>query len=148
MKERGLFEFLQAVEDFEDVLVVVFLFLGAFAGGGAAADRGVVAELLAIDVTQSRVGHEMSPLDDADELHHELFELLSIEIRLEPIDPAQAVGYKEVRNQMRKRLKKKRRSCALCKPHKMGKARRWKAAEFDRLATDEKEMRRAVRGAA
>jgi hypothetical protein len=30
----------------------------------------------------------------------------------------------------------------------MGKARRWKAAEFDRLATDEKEMRRAVRGAA
>jgi hypothetical protein len=66
-------------------------------------------------------------------------------LRLDPIDPLQAVGYKGVRNQMRKRLKKKRRSCALCKPHKMAKAGRWKAAELDRLASDEKEMKRAVR---
>jgi hypothetical protein len=65
--------------------------------------------------------------------------------RFDPIDPAKAVEYKGVRSQMRKRLKKKRRSCALCKPHKMAKAGRWKAAELDRLASDEKEMRRAVR---
>jgi hypothetical protein len=48
---------------------------------------------------------------------------------------------------MRKRLKKKRRSCALCKPHKMGKALRRKPADFDRLANDEKEIRNALRPA-
>ena len=31
---------------------------------------------------------------------------------------------------MRKRFKKKKRSCALCKPHKMRGANRWKAKEF------------------
>ena len=46
---------------------------------------------------------------------------------------------------MRKRLKKKKRSCALCKPHKMGKAMRWKAADFNRLSNDEKEIRKALR---
>ena len=30
---------------------------------------------------------------------------------------------------MRKRLKLKRRSCKMCKPHKMGLARRWKNRE-------------------
>ena len=34
---------------------------------------------------------------------------------------------------MRKRLKKKKRSCAMCKPHKMAKAVRWKPDELDRL---------------
>jgi len=46
---------------------------------------------------------------------------------------------------MRKRLKRKKRSCALCKPHKMGKALRWKAADFDMLLNDEKEIRAALR---
>ena len=46
---------------------------------------------------------------------------------------------------MRKRLKKKKRSCALCKPHKMAKALRWKAADFDMLSHDEKEIRAALR---
>jgi hypothetical protein len=68
-------------------------------------------------------------------------------IQLDPLDPAKPVGYKGLGNRMRKRLKKKRRSCALCKPHKMGKAVRWKAAEFDRLATDEKEIKRILRAA-
>jgi len=48
---------------------------------------------------------------------------------------------------MRKRLKKKKRSCALCKPHKMGKALRWKAADYDRLVSDEKEIKKALRRA-
>jgi hypothetical protein len=30
---------------------------------------------------------------------------------------------------MRKQYKHKRRSCALCKPHKMGWTKRWKAKE-------------------
>ena len=47
---------------------------------------------------------------------------------------------------MRKRLKKKKRSCALCKPHKMAKALRWKAADFDRLVNDEKEIKSALSG--
>jgi hypothetical protein len=46
---------------------------------------------------------------------------------------------------MRKRLKKKKRSCALCKPHKMGKALRWKAADYDKLVNDEKEIRKTFR---
>jgi len=45
---------------------------------------------------------------------------------------------------MRKRFKKKKRSCALCKPYKMGKAFRWKAADFDRLLSDEEEIRRGL----
>ncbi|MDP4000882.1 MAG: hypothetical protein Q8P83_01460 [bacterium] len=34
---------------------------------------------------------------------------------------------------MRKRYKLKKHSCSLCKPHKMGKAHRWKAKEADLL---------------
>lgn len=41
----------------------------------------------------------------------------------------------------RKRLKKKRRSCRLCKPHKMGLDTRWKPREMARLKNDEAEMR-------
>lgn len=41
---------------------------------------------------------------------------------------------------MRKRLKNKKRSCALCKPHKTGHSNRWKAKESDRLKRDEKEI--------
>ena len=47
---------------------------------------------------------------------------------------------------MRKRLKKKKRSCALCKPHKMAKATRWKAGDLDRLVHDEKEIKSALSG--
>lgn len=36
---------------------------------------------------------------------------------------------------MRKRLKKKQRSCSLCKPHKMGGSNRWKPK--DELALKE-----------
>jgi len=39
---------------------------------------------------------------------------------------------------MRKRLKKKKRSCALCKPHKMRGANRWKAKEFAEIREFEK----------
>jgi hypothetical protein len=46
---------------------------------------------------------------------------------------------------MRKRLKRKRRSCALCKPHKMGGENRWKAKEFARLKEAESEVRLAGR---
>jgi hypothetical protein len=42
---------------------------------------------------------------------------------------------------MRKRLKRKRRSCSLCKPHKVGRTNRWKPEEFERMVRDEKEMR-------
>jgi len=34
---------------------------------------------------------------------------------------------------MRKRLKKKKRSCVLCKPHKTGWTNRWKAKEFAKI---------------
>jgi len=43
---------------------------------------------------------------------------------------------------MRKRYKKKLRSCAMCKPHKMAKAKRWsvkdeaKLKEFERKRLD------------
>lgn len=42
---------------------------------------------------------------------------------------------------VRKRYKLKRRSCALCKPHKRGWDHRWKAKEGQRLETAEREMR-------
>lgn len=44
---------------------------------------------------------------------------------------------------MRKRLKKKLRSCTLCKPHKMGWDNRWKPKQASLLADAEKEMDRA-----
>jgi hypothetical protein len=34
---------------------------------------------------------------------------------------------------MRKRLKKKKRSCAMCKPHKMGGDNRWKPRDNEAL---------------
>jgi hypothetical protein len=46
---------------------------------------------------------------------------------------------------MRKRLKRKRRSCALCKPYKMGIENRWKPKEFSRLKQAEAEIRQATR---
>ncbi|MDP2967336.1 MAG: hypothetical protein Q8N87_02930 [bacterium] len=39
---------------------------------------------------------------------------------------------------MRKRFKNKKRSCALCKPHKMGWVSRWKAKEFTEIQELEK----------
>lgn len=44
---------------------------------------------------------------------------------------------------MRKRLKKKLRSCALCKPHKMGWDNRWKPKDAALLEEAEKEIAEA-----
>jgi len=41
---------------------------------------------------------------------------------------------------MRKRLKKKRHSCPMCKPHKMGITNRWKSKEFMKMMKDMEEM--------
>lgn len=43
---------------------------------------------------------------------------------------------------MRKNYKRKRRSCSLCKPHKMGWDKRWKAKEAARRRI----MERAIKG--
>lgn len=42
---------------------------------------------------------------------------------------------------MRKRLKKKKHSCGLCKPHKLGLENRWKNKDFGFLKEFEKERR-------
>ena len=42
---------------------------------------------------------------------------------------------------MRKVYKKKRRSCALCKPHKMGWEKRWKPKEAARVRAMEGELK-------
>ena len=42
---------------------------------------------------------------------------------------------------MRKRLKDKARSCALCKPHKRKRANRWKRKDLDFMERSEAEMR-------
>jgi hypothetical protein len=42
---------------------------------------------------------------------------------------------------MRKMYKLKKRSCSMCKPHKMGWACRWKARDYDKLVQDEKEIK-------
>jgi len=42
---------------------------------------------------------------------------------------------------MRKRLKKKRKSCALCKPHKMGRANRWKRKDLELMERAEEDIR-------
>lgn len=47
---------------------------------------------------------------------------------------------------MRKRLKKKLRSCPMCKPHKTRGANRWNVKELDRLERAERQMKDA-RGA-
>ena len=39
---------------------------------------------------------------------------------------------------MRKMLKKKKRSCPLCKPHKMGGVNRWKTKELVEIKEFEK----------
>jgi hypothetical protein len=46
---------------------------------------------------------------------------------------------------MRKRLKRKRRSCRLCKPHKMGIEIRWKPKDLALLKDADFEMRLATR---
>jgi len=45
---------------------------------------------------------------------------------------------------MRKRSKRKRRSCALCKPHKTGGENRWTPAEHVRLAEYERARRQVT----
>ncbi len=45
---------------------------------------------------------------------------------------------------MRKRMKLKKRSCPMCKPHKMMWEGRWKKKDYVKLVAAEKEMR-AVR---
>jgi hypothetical protein len=47
---------------------------------------------------------------------------------------------------MRKRLRRKKQSCALCKPHKMGWGNRWKPKEEARLREFERERRTCVAG--
>jgi len=42
---------------------------------------------------------------------------------------------------MRKRLKNKLRSCAMCKPHKKRGANRWKVKDFDFIVRSEKEIK-------
>ena len=44
---------------------------------------------------------------------------------------------------MRKRNKLKKRSCPMCKPHKMGWENRWNVKERDRLKRDEREIRQS-----
>lgn len=46
---------------------------------------------------------------------------------------------------MRKRTKLKKRSCPMCKPHKMKGENRWKLKDRDRLERDEKAIRAATR---
>jgi hypothetical protein len=47
---------------------------------------------------------------------------------------------------MRKHLKRKRRSCALCKPYKMGGEVRWKPKELAAMKVAEKEIAMASSG--
>lgn len=42
---------------------------------------------------------------------------------------------------MRKRFKKKLRSCPMCKPHKTGGSNRWNPKELDRLKRAERQMK-------
>jgi hypothetical protein len=42
---------------------------------------------------------------------------------------------------MRKRLKLKRRSCPMCKPHKMRGENRWKEREREHLTRAEREIK-------
>lgn len=45
---------------------------------------------------------------------------------------------------MRKRQKNKKRSCKMCKPHKMGWDNRWKYKDEERLKREEKEIKEAI----
>jgi len=46
----------------------------------------------------------------------------------------------------RKRYKNKKRSCAMCKPHKRKWEKRWKPKELAKLEQDEKEIRDSIGG--
>ena len=46
---------------------------------------------------------------------------------------------------MRKQYKKKKRSCALCKPHKMKWANRWKIKYKNKIKESDKEIKDATR---
>ena len=46
---------------------------------------------------------------------------------------------------MRKSLKRKLRSCAMCKPHKMSGANRWDRRAFVALRRDEREIKEAYK---
>ncbi len=46
---------------------------------------------------------------------------------------------------MRKRQKNKKRSCKMCKAHKMGWDNRWKAKDEARLKRDERAIRDATK---
>jgi len=45
---------------------------------------------------------------------------------------------------MRKRYKRKLRSCGLCKPHKRGVENRWKPKAFASIRSAEREIRNAT----
>jgi len=45
---------------------------------------------------------------------------------------------------MRKRYKEKKRSCALCKPHKMKWENRWKKKDLDIIERTEKEIKNLI----
>jgi len=45
---------------------------------------------------------------------------------------------------MRKSLKKKKHSCGLCKPHKLGLSNRWKEKDFVAMKSFEKEKREVI----
>lgn len=59
------------------------------------------------------------------------------EVRIEPLHLPEAKG---IWSFMRKRLKRKRRSCTLCKPFKMATELRWKPKELDRIVRAEREI--------
>jgi len=42
---------------------------------------------------------------------------------------------------MRKQYKKKKKSCAMCKPHKMKKSNRWKIKDLFKLKLFEKKIK-------
>jgi len=47
---------------------------------------------------------------------------------------------------MRKQYKQKKKSCAMCKPHKMGWSNRWKKKEQEQMEIDEEEILRCKYG--
>ncbi len=53
--------------------------------------------------------------------------------------------YRSARKTIRKQYKRKLRSCALCKPHKMAGENRWKPKELAKLKRAEAEIRQASR---
>lgn len=47
---------------------------------------------------------------------------------------------------MRKRMMKKKRSCPICKPHKMGIVNKYKSKELDKLEQSEKIIEEEYKG--